>query len=251
MWSSKASRSPATGRKWKIPPPSLLRTHDRQPQAEPARGQQPADVVSERDVADQQHDRPARRAATPKALETVPSIPLAPRLERTPRRAGAPAGQLEITDRHRGGANTSPPAGSHSPSRRATSGLGRARSASSSLSARVTASSARATRRARIRATPTATVKRAQRLCRVARCARTDRGRDPASILGVERELGHVVEPRQPRPQRLRGRQVADPEHERRDARGHETRGSRSSRSYAAIAVAPWRAADSGSASSG
>ena len=67
-----------------MPPPSLSSEHDRELQAEPGRGEQAADVVGERDVADQQHRGPVRAAAaTPKAVETVPSIPFAPRLAST------------------------------------------------------------------------------------------------------------------------------------------------------------------------
>ena len=61
------SPSPATGRKWKMPPPSLSISTIVELQAEARRGQQAADVVGERDVADQQHDRaraPPRRRRT-------------------------------------------------------------------------------------------------------------------------------------------------------------------------------------------
>ena len=52
--------APATGRKLKMPPPSLSISTITSFAPEARRGQQPADVVGERDVADQQHDRPAR-----------------------------------------------------------------------------------------------------------------------------------------------------------------------------------------------
>ena len=124
MCSTNASPSPAAGRKWKIPPPSLSISTIDELQPQPRRGQQPADVVRQRDVADQQHDRArAPAAATPNAVETVPSIPLAPRLESTRNGAAAPG----RTSRRRAPASrrrrpASPRPGSREPSSAATRG---------------------------------------------------------------------------------------------------------------------------------
>ena len=103
--SSKPSLSPATGRKWKIPPPSLLSSTIVSVEAQPPGREQAADVVGERDVADQQHDRAvARRRRRRTRVETVPSIPLAPRFESEARRELARGEEhLDVADRHRGG----------------------------------------------------------------------------------------------------------------------------------------------------
>ena len=67
-----------------MPPPPLSSSTIVSFSPSRARGEQAADVVRERDVADQQHDRARRSAAAaPNALETVPSMPLAPRLQST------------------------------------------------------------------------------------------------------------------------------------------------------------------------
>ena len=70
----------------------VVEDHDREVEPELARGDEAADVVGERDVADSRTTGPPDAAATPNAVETVPSMPLAPRLDRT-RGRGRPAGK--------------------------------------------------------------------------------------------------------------------------------------------------------------
>ena len=102
--SSKSAPSRSTGRKWKMPPPSLLMQHDRR-----AAGRAGAPRAARRCRGRARRRRSAARsarraAATPNAVETVPSIPLAPRLEST--RGGRVAGGeegLDVAHRHRGG----------------------------------------------------------------------------------------------------------------------------------------------------
>ena len=79
--------------------------HDRERQPVATRGQQAADVVQQRRRR-RSAALPVRppAAAAPNALETVPSMPLAPRFEST--RGEGNAGreeQLDVADRHRGG----------------------------------------------------------------------------------------------------------------------------------------------------
>ncbi len=97
-----AATSVAWGRNEKMPPPSLSTTTMREVGA--ARGRAPRSplrVVQERDVADEQRrSGPPTASATPTAVETTPSIPLAPRLAtwRTPSRGrGVP---LDVAHRH-------------------------------------------------------------------------------------------------------------------------------------------------------
>ena len=97
--SSNASPSPATGRKWKIPPPSLLSSTIVSLQPEPARRQQPADVVGERDVADQQHDRTARRGGRAEGRGHGAVDPVGAAVGQDPRAARSRAAKNSSTSR--------------------------------------------------------------------------------------------------------------------------------------------------------
>ena len=65
------------------PAAAVVDQHDRQLQVQALRGEQAADVVGERDVADQQHDRPVAVRGGAERARHVPSMPLAPRLHST------------------------------------------------------------------------------------------------------------------------------------------------------------------------
>jgi len=140
--SSKASRCPATGRKWKIPPPSLLSSTTTS--ASPSRRAASSPPISwasaTSPISSTTGLSPA--AAAPNALETVPSIPLAPRFEST-RGASSWAAKNSSTSRIgiEEATNSVAEPGSHSPSRRATSGS-ESRSPSVASIARAAASSA-------------------------------------------------------------------------------------------------------------
>src|SRR5438105_3716435 len=81
--SSKCSVASATGRNWKMPPPSLFTTTTsngipsrlaaRRPDKSCRSARSPSSTAVDRSVA----------AAAPSALEMIPSIPLTPRFERT------------------------------------------------------------------------------------------------------------------------------------------------------------------------
>ena len=88
-----------------MPPPSLSTTTMRQVDAPRPTPSSPLRVVQERDVTEEQRGRSRasvpRASATPTAVETTPSMPLAPRLARTRSRPWAPR-----TTRRRGRAST-------------------------------------------------------------------------------------------------------------------------------------------------
>ena len=135
--------SPLTGRKWKIPPPSLLSSDDRQLQAEPPGGEQPADVVRERDVADQQHHGLVGPRPPPRTRSTPCRRCRWRRGWRAPAALGSRPGS---TARRRGSASRrrrtgSPPGAATRPGAGATSGSDSS-SPSASASARGRAASA-------------------------------------------------------------------------------------------------------------
>ena len=244
----------ATGRKWKIPPPSLLSSTIVSVRPSRRRGEQAADVVGQRDVADQQHDRAVgAAAATPNAVETVPSIPLAPRLASTRggrlARPGRTSRRRAPASRRRRRAVAS--AGSATPSSAATRGSLSPSRASASRSRRARGAVGA---RARRRATPARALARAPiGVERRARVGGDDRADAPRRVLprglGVERDLERV-EAGEPRAQRLGGRQVADAQHEVGRVRGGEA-GVAQQRVVVGDRGGPRRAPDSGSASSG
>ena len=102
--SSNASVSPATGRKWKIPPPSLLSSTI--VSASPSRraASRPPMSCASATSPISSTTGPSPAAAAPNAVETVPSIPFAPRFAST-RGAVVARGDelLDVADRHRGG----------------------------------------------------------------------------------------------------------------------------------------------------
>ena len=87
-----------------MPPPSLLSSDDHERQPEPARGEQPADVVGERDVADQQHGRPGPggRDAERGRDRAVDAVGAAVG-EHARRRVAGGEERLDVAHRHRGG----------------------------------------------------------------------------------------------------------------------------------------------------
>ena len=96
------ARPPAGSRRSPPPPLSMQTISSCDPGA--ARGQQPADVVPQRDARRSAASRQRRVAsAAPSAEDTTPSIPLAPRLARKRMRLSdcGEAG-LDVADRHRG-----------------------------------------------------------------------------------------------------------------------------------------------------
>ncbi len=87
-----------------MPPPPLFEQHDRELQPQALGCQQPADVVRERDVADQQHDR-ARAGgggAESAGHGAVDAVGAAVAQHSRGVRAHGPEG-LDVPDRHRGG----------------------------------------------------------------------------------------------------------------------------------------------------
>ena len=185
------------------------------------RRQQPADVVGERDVADQQHDRPVRAAAAaPNAVETVPSMPLAPRLAST--RGASVAGReerLDVAHRHRGGDDERGVAGgSRAPSSAATRGSLRPRGSERRRD--------RARRpRGRRAASRRASRGRGAGASRSPTVASVERGSAPTIVAtapagscqacsGSKATWIASAEAVQPLAQRLGGRQVADAQHE-------------------------------------
>ena len=88
--------------------------HDRRRQAVQPRGHQGVEVVQERHVADDEHDRPDRPPPRPSAVDTTPSMPFAPRFD-SGRIARSLAGQpvVQVADRHAVARPTgAPPSGS-------------------------------------------------------------------------------------------------------------------------------------------
>ena len=61
MCSTKSAPSPGRRQEVEDPAAVVVDQHDHELQSQPRRGEQPADVVRQGDVADQQHDRAARR----------------------------------------------------------------------------------------------------------------------------------------------------------------------------------------------
>ena len=103
--SSNASVSPATGEEVEDPATVVVQQHDRQREPEPAGGEQPADVVGERDVADQQHDRSVvgrGRGAEGGGDRAVDPVRAAVGEHARPVLAGGDE-LLDVADRHRGG----------------------------------------------------------------------------------------------------------------------------------------------------
>ena len=158
---------------------------------------------------------PAPAAATPNALEIVPSMPLAPRLDRTRGAVGARRPEaLDVADRHRRGHEQRRPRGRASaPSDRATAG-------SLSSSPRTSSSARPPGRRPPASAASQAAGAGAGRAA-----PSTARGSpwtqlddDVVGVLpgavGRDRDLTRAVVRGQPGAQGLRGRQVADADHE-------------------------------------
>ena len=206
---------------------AVVEQHDRQLQPEPPRGEQAADVVRERHVADQQHDR-ARRRRRPRRTPRRRCRRCRWRRGCRARAAGrrgpartsrcrAPASRRRRT--------ASPPPGSSTPSSAATARLGQPLAAEHAHDrlggALVGAAPARQPVRVRRRARPP----RARRRARRSSCASAAPARAPASRLstdagscqapsGSSATWRIAAEPREPRPQRLGHRQVADAQHE-------------------------------------
>ena len=72
MCSTNASPCPRGRQEVEDPAAVVVDQHDHELQAQPGRGEQPADVVRQRDVADQQHDR-ARAPRRPRRTRSRPS----------------------------------------------------------------------------------------------------------------------------------------------------------------------------------
>ena len=157
-----------------MPPPSLSSSTIVSCRPRRRAASRPPTSCGERDVADQQHDRPVRRGrATPNAVETVPSIPLAPRLEST--RGGVVARRGRTSRRRAPASRRRRPAsrrrGSAAPSSAATRGSLRP----SPPSARaIAAAAARSARRQRS----------SQSRSRGARCRSRQRGERGARVGG-------------------------------------------------------------------
>ena len=98
---ARTSSDVACGRNEKIPPPSLSTTTIRRSASRVIEADEGVAVVHERQVADQHDRRRAPSSARPSAVDTTPSMPLAPRLAWA--RARRTAEPLEIADRHRRG----------------------------------------------------------------------------------------------------------------------------------------------------
>ena len=82
----------------------VVEQHDRQRQAEAARGEQAADVVRERDVADQRDDRPARHRGGAEGAGDRAVDPVRPAVAEHARRVVAHGGErLDVAHRHRRG----------------------------------------------------------------------------------------------------------------------------------------------------
>ena len=135
-------------------------------------------------------------AATPNAVETVPSMPLAPRLDEDARSSG-PGGevQLDVADRHRGRDDRASPPGAAGdcPSSRAASGSDSVRAGAEPVAQRGAAPGVRLGpgreprgvrgRRGRLRPGPRAPPPGRRRR------SRSPQRRGPARPLGVQREL--------------------------------------------------------------
>ena len=87
-----------------MPPPSLSISTITSFSPEPRRGQQPADVVGERDVADQQHGQPAPGRRDAEGGRHGPVDPVRAAVGEHPeRRLARGEERLDVADRHRGG----------------------------------------------------------------------------------------------------------------------------------------------------
>ena len=154
---------------------------------------------------------PSLAAATPNADETVPSIPLAPRLESTRGAARRSAEeQLDVADRHRGRDEQGRVGAAATRSSRAATSGSESSSPSAAAIAALAASSA-----ARQAASQSGFERRrgapgSERRAGIAASSGDDRGRVLPRVLRIERDLGDVGERGEPRSQRLRGREVAD-----------------------------------------
>ncbi len=190
-------------------PPPLSRGRSVSDSPGRAGGKQPAEIVGEGDVPDQRDDRAGNAAATPSALESVPSIPFAPRLERTcggsSRTARTTRGRGRASRRRR----TGWPPGRTPASVRATFG---------SLSSSPRSRGAR--RGDLVGGAPAGEPRRvgAGRAARAARgsARRTSSTTEAGSCHAREhrRDLAGVRQEAEPCTQRLRGREVADPDHD-------------------------------------
>ena len=218
-----------------MPPPSLSTSTIASGSPSRRRGQQPAGVVQQRDVADQQRTPgPARPRRRRTRVETVPSMPLAPRLDSTRGGRGARREErLDVADRHRGGdderrVRRQPHAQLGGDARLAAGRRGRratpAIAPAAARSGPVHASSQpwRAACAARRTASASST----------ARGSARDQGRRPAPAGSCQAFSGskaicsvRVVQAREPLAQRLGRRQVADAQHERRGTRAAPERG--------------------------
>ena len=72
MWSTYGGALPGGRQELEDPAAVVVDQHDHELQAQPRSGEQPADVVGQRDVADQQHDR-ARAPRRPRRTPSTPS----------------------------------------------------------------------------------------------------------------------------------------------------------------------------------
>ena len=222
--SSKTSRSPARGRNSKIPPPSLWTSTIVSPSARRRAASRPPTSWASATSPISSTTGPGETAAAPNALETVPSIPFAPRLHST---RGASARTAAKVSTSRTGideaTNSVASAGSRAPSSRATARLAEARRRASRRSPR-----RRARRRSRQACEPGGIGGR--RVCRGGGERRRRaagqhdveaRARVLPGRLRVEMQLRDVIaEPVEPGAQRLGGRQVAAAHDEVRAARG-------------------------------
>ena len=216
------------GQEVEDPAAVVVDQHDRQVEPEPPRRQQRRrgrGRARRRRCSSTTGPSPA--AAAPNAAATVPSIPFAPRLDRT-RGASSRAGaeRLDVADRHRGGDE-----------QRRLGAAARAQLARDARLGQLVAERRRdraggAARRPRASAasqprSPACAVARRER-ARAPRAGRRRRERSTTprrvlpGALGVERDLRSAVERREPRAQRLGGRQVADAQHELGALRGGE-----------------------------
>ena len=212
MCCSKASRSPATGRNSKIPPPSLLSRTIVSSRPGAPRGEQAADVVGERDVADEQDDRPVgHRGRAERARHGAVDAVRAAVAEHA-RRVGAHGDvRLDVAHRHRRRDEQRGRRGQACPELAGDARLGqllsqhlvdRARGALVGVAPSGEPGGVRGRRVARGGGERRLRVGGQQH---VQRARRVVPGR-----LRVERELRHAgIEPAEPGAQRLRGREVA------------------------------------------
>ena len=198
-----------------MPPPSLWSEHDRQ--LAPGGLDQPAEVMDQRDVADEEHDGTVSGRGDPEGGGDGPVDSVRSAVGEHARRVLAGGEErLDVAHRHRGGDHH----------RR----LGRQRRAELGRHARLAQARGRQgagdRRRGRaVGAMPAlepgaVALLELDRLERRARVGGQDRRHGAArvlpGVLGVEGDLERVAGAVQPGAQRLGGRQVADPQHELR-----------------------------------